>query len=334
VRERIRFLRIILILLAIIVTGTVGYILIEGWSFIDALYMTIITISTVGYSEVHTLSNAGRLFSSILIVIGVGAVLYTFTTIIDYFLRGHLRNISLGGIRIMEDKISKLRNHYIICDYGRVGAVISDRFKTEGVDSVVVDSDSQAIIRAKADGYLCIEGDPAVANNLIKAGIKKARCLLVVTDNDAENVLIIVTARNITNNIHIIARASSRESESKLEMVGADKAMNPYSSVGERMARRAIHPVVSDFLEDILPGRGKERYLESVDIAKESIICGKKITQAEKYSRGAVILAIRKKGSSILPKPSEDTIIERRDRLVILGTEDQLSRMEHIVESD
>ena len=119
-----------------------------------------------------------------------------------------------------------------------------------------------------------------------------------------------------------------------MEMVGADKAMNPYASVGERMARRALHPVVSDFLEDALPGPGKDRFLEGVEVAEKSIVCGKTVTEAQKYSRGAIILAIRKKGSHILPKPAEDTIIGQGDRLIVLGTEQQLSRMEHIVESE
>lgn len=215
-----------------------------------------------------------------------------------------------------------------------VGKVITSRLKVEGVGFVVIDSDSDAIARAKADDCLCIQGDASVGNNLIKAGIKNARGLVVVTDNDAMNILIIVTARNITPDIHIVARASSEESEGKLQMVGADKAMNPYSSVGERIARRALHPLVSEFIEDVLPGRGKERYLERVDVAKKSIICGKTIAEAQRYSRGAVILAVRKKGSSILPKPSEDTIVAQGDRLVVLGTEKQLSRMEYIIESD
>ena len=117
-------------------------------------------------------------------------------------------------------------------------------------------------------------------------------------------------------------------------MIGADKTMNPYSSVGERIARRALHPVVSDFLEDALPGPGNDRYLEAIEVAEKSIVSGKTITEAQKYSRGAVILAIRKRGSRIFPKPSEDTIIGEGDRLIILGTEQQLSRMEHIAESE
>jgi len=333
VREQTHLLRIFLILLVIVAAGTIGYILIEGWPLPDALYMTIITISTVGYGEVHTLSNVGRIFSSILIVCGVGTALYALTTIMGYFIGGQLRTI-LGGSRSMEDEIVKLKNHFIICAYGRVGRVIANRLKAVGVDFVVVDFDSDAIARVKADGYLGIEGDASVADNLIKAGIKIARGVLIVTDNDATNTFIIVTARNIRPDIHILAQAGTRESESKLEMVGADKAMNPYSSVGERMARRALHPVVSDFWEDVLPGPGKDQYLESVHVLQESIVCGKTIAEAQQHSRGAVILAIRKRGSRILPKPPEDTIIGQGDRLIVLGTEEQLPRMERLLESD
>lgn len=198
----------------------------------------------------------------------------------------------------------------------------------------MVDIDPSAIERAKSDGYLYIQGDPSAQETLIKAGIEKARGMLVVTDNDATNTFIIVTARNIRKDIYIVARSGTEESEAKLEMVGADRAMNPYSSIGERMARSALHPVVSDFLEDALPGSGKDRFLEEVEVAEQSIICGKTIDQAQKHSRGAVILALRQKGNRILPKPSEVTIIGKGDRLVVLGTAEQMSRMEHLVESD
>lgn len=331
--ERLTLIRISIVLLIVLAVGTFGYYFIEDWSLLDSLYMTIITISTVGYSEVHTLSVAGKIFSSILIVCGVGAAFYAFTTIMQYFIRGNLRNL-FGGGQSMEETISKLVKHYIICDYGRVGKVIARRFKAEGVDFVVIDTDSDAIYRARFEGCLCIQGDPSVEETLIKAGIKEANGILVVTDNDATNTFIIVTARHIRKDIYVIARAGTEESEAKLEMIGADRAMNPYSSVGERMARSALHPVVSDFLEDVLPGPGKDRSLEGVKVAERSIICGKTIDEAQKYSRGAVILAIRKKGSSILPKPSEGTIIENGDRLVILGMEDQISRMEKLIEPD
>jgi voltage-gated potassium channel len=318
-------------LLGVLSAGTIGYVLIEGWSVADALYMTIITISTVGYSEVHSLSSTGRIFSSILIVCGVGTVFYTFTTMIEYVIGGRLREI-LGRGRSMENKISKKKNHFIICDYGRVGRVIANRFKAQDIDFVVVDSDSEGITQAEADGCFYIKGDPSIADNLIIAGINKARGIIVVTDNDATNTFIIVTARNIRPDIHIIARASSKESEMKLEMVGANKAMNPYSSIGERMARRALHPAVSDFIEFALPGPGKDRYLEEVEVAEKSTICGKSIDEAQKYSRGVVILAIRKKGKGITPKPSEDMVIGQGDRLVILGTQEQIARVEDIIE--
>jgi len=333
VRERTHIFRIFLILLIIVAAGTIGYILIEGWPLPDALYMTIITISTVGYGEVHALSNAGRIFSAVLIVCGVGTMFYGLTATMEYLIKGHLRNI-FGGSSTMTDKMSQLEEHFIICDYGRVGRVIANRFKVEGVDFVVVDDDPNAIAQAEADGCLYIQGDPSLAENLIKGGIDKARGVLVVTDNDAINTFTIVTARRIRPDVHIVARAGTQESESKLEMVGADKAMNPYSSVGERMARNALHPVVSDFLERVLPGPGKDQSLEGVQVVEESIVCGITIAEAQKHSRGAVILAIRKRGSSILAKPPEDTVIGQGDRLVVLGTEEQLSRMEHLLESD
>ncbi len=332
-KESQNFLRVALILFNIIILGSIGYMLIEGWSFLDSLYMTIITISTVGYGEVAQLSVGGKVFTSVLIIGGVGAALYAFSTIVDFFLRGRLRNIFRGDNKMdIEEQLAKLKNHYILCGYGIVGKVIARRFKHEGVKFVILDPDPEAVNEANEDGYIAFEGDGSSVNDLTKVGIEKAKGLVIVTDSDATNVFIIVTARKVAPDIYIIARASSEESEIKLESVGADRALNPYHAEGERMARLALHPMVSDFLENVLPGSGRDQYLEEIEIEAESELCGKSVAEAQKLGKGASILAIRKKGKRILPKPPDDQVIESGDRLVILGVKEQLSKLEKTAE--
>ena len=329
-----RYYRLALALFIIIVLGIIGYMTIEQWSFVDSFYMTIITISTVGFGEVHELSSAGKIFSTILIVGGVGVALLSFTMIIDYFLQGRLRNIFRGGHKMEEiaDTIAKLKNHYILCGYGTVGTVIARRFKHEGAKFVVLDPDPEAIEQATNDGYLAVDGDGSSADDLMKAGVERAKGLITVTQSDATNVFIIVTARKIAPDLYIVARASSEESEMKLESVGADRAMNPYHAEGERMARLALHPVVSDFLENVLPGSGRDQYLEEIEVEAESMLCGKTVIEAQDLSRGAAILAIRKQGKKIIPKPPDDQLIEAGDRIVILGVREQLTKLEDTAE--
>ena len=333
-KESQSFIRVALILFNIIIFGSIGYMLIERWSFLDSLYMTIITISTVGYSEVQPLSAGGKVFTSFLIIGGVGAALYAFSIIVDFFLKGRLLNIFRGDNKmdIIEEQLAKLKNHYILCGYGIVGKVIARRFKYEGAKFVVLDTDSEAVSEAIEDGHLAFKGDGSSVDDLTKLGAERAKSLVVVTDSDATNVFIIVTARKVAPDIYIIARASSEESEIKLESVGADRALNPYHAEGERMARLALHPMVSDFLENVLPGSGRDQYLEEIEIEAETELCGKSVAEAQKLGKGASILAIRKKGKRILPKPPDDQIIEAGDRLVILGVREQLNKLEKTAE--
>jgi len=324
--ERKNFLGVLYALLLVLCAGIIGYMLIEKWPLLDAFYMTIITISTVGYGEVRPLSSAGRIFSSFLIVGGVGVALYALTTTVEYFVRGHITN--MFGSRRMRERISRLKGHYILCGYGRVGRVVAQAFKSEGTGFVVIDPNPEAISQATADGCLCLQGDASAYDVLRSAGIERARGLVAVTGDDATNVFIIVSARKLAQDLFVVARASSEDSKAKLEAVGANRAVDPYHSGGERMARLALYPVVSDFIEKVLPGYGKELGLEDIEVTPVSLLRGKSIGEAQEYSGGASILAIRKPGGDTMPKPPDDTIIEVGDRLVILGTREQLRVLE------
>jgi len=321
---------IILLLLLVLVFGTVGYAVLEGWPLLDSIYMTIITISTVGYGEVYPLSNAGKIFSAILIVVGVGVALYAFSNLVSYLVRGYIMNIF--GRRRMEDEIKKLDNHFILCGYDRIGQVIANALRREGRAFVILTPAQEEIDGAQEGRCLCLQGDPSDYDTLKKAGVERARGLLAVTGDDATNVFIIVSARKLRPDLLIVARASTQDSISKLEAVGANRAINPYSTGGERIARIALYPGVSDFIEKVLPGYGRELSLEDIEVAANSSLVGKSVSEAQDYSGGASILAVRKHGVETIAKPSDDTKIEVGDSLIILGQREQLKLLEKTTE--
>jgi len=314
-------------LLLVLAFGTIGYSVIEGWALTDSIYMTIITISTVGYGEVYPLSNTGKIFSAILIVGGVGVALYAFSNLISYLVSGHIMNIF--GRRRMEDEIKKLNNHFILCGYDRIGHVIANSLRNEDRTFVILTPVEQEVSHAQKEGCICLQGDPSDYDSLKKAGIERARGLLAVTGDDATNVFIIVSARKLHPDLFIVARASTQDSVSKLEAVGANRAINPYSTGGERIARIALYPGVSDFIEKVLPGYGKDLGLDDIEITSKSSLVGKKVSEAQDYSGGASILAIRKRGDETIAKPSDETKIEAGDSLIILGQREQLKLLEN-----
>lgn len=329
--KELRDLRmVILMLLLVLMFGTVGYVVIERWPLLDSIYMTIITISTVGYGEVYPLSTAGRIFSAVLIVTGVGVALYAFSNLIGYLVRGHIMNIF--GRRRMEDEIKKLDNHFILCAYDRIGQVIANALRKEERTFVVLTTVEEEVHRAQEGQCLCLQGDPSNYDTLKKAGVEKARGLLAVTGDDATNVFIIVSARKLRPDLLIVARASTQDSIAKLESVGANRAINPYSTGGERLARIALYPGVSDFIEKVLPGYGKELSLEDIEVSPNSSLVGKSVKEAQDYGGGASILTIRKHGVETIAKPSDETKIEVGDSLIILGQREQLKLLERAIE--
>jgi len=215
-----RFLIAFGALATVIAVGIGGYMAIEGWSFLDSLYMTVITISTVGYNEVHALSEGGHILSIVLIIGGVGVMLYTLTTIAEYVAEGYFGSI-LGRRRVRE-RLRKLNDHFIVCGYGRMGQEIASIFKSEGEPFVVIDLDQGAIDKAVKEGFLYLQGNVTSDETLREANIDRARALIAATGNDADNVYVTLSARGIRPDIFIAARASAGDSEHKLKRAGDD----------------------------------------------------------------------------------------------------------------
>jgi voltage-gated potassium channel len=319
----------IIILATVIAAGTIGFMQIEGWSFSEAIYMTVITISTVGFAEVQPLSFAGRTFTIFLIAGGVGAAAFFVTAFAQYLIEARFR--ATLGRRQMKTKIGKLKDHFILCGFGRVGEDIAHTFSEEGVPFVIIDNSPGNIAQAEAEGYLCLLGDATSDQVLIEAGIERARALVAAVGNDVENTYITLSARGLHHDLFIEARASDNEAEAKLRRAGADRVVSPNSIGARRMALLALRPAVVDFIDTVSYRRGRELQLENIAISSDSPLIGQTVETVHKQSK-ANIMAINRKSGKLLTNPAGEEVIEAGDRLIIMGATERLTALESLCE--
>ncbi len=316
--------------LGIVIFGTAGYMLIEDWKVFDALYMTVITISTVGFSEVHQISQAGRLFTILLVFFGVGFSLYIAAAVVQFMVEGRIRIIL--GRRRLEKKISRIKNHYIICGYGRIGRVVCRNLKRKPFELVVIEKNPELISVMDADGVLYISGDAADEENLLKAGIKRAKGLIAALASDTDNVFLVLTARQLDPDLLIIARGSQEESKSKLRAAGANTVESPYDIGAASMANRIIRPTVTSFLDLAFAHKRKDIQMEEIPVSASSDLVNVMLKDTgirQKYN--LIIIAIKKPGKSMLFNPSFEAIIEMGDTIIAVGEEINLQKLEHIL---
>ena len=316
-------------LVIIIAAGVIGYVIIEEWSFVDALYMTIITITTVGYAEVHPLTTNGQIFSIFLIVGGVSGALYAVSGIAGYVIEGHL-GTTLGRRR-MQRNITKLKGHFILCGYGRVGREIARVFAEENIPFVAIDNDRDSIADAEKDGHLYLLADATDDEVLKEAGIEQARGLVVALGSDADSVYITLSARGLRPDLFIEARVSSSMAEAKLKKAGANRIIAPYSLGARRMAELALRPAVVDFIDTVIRSRGQDLQMENITVRHDSALTGLTVEETRHRTKAA-ILTISRKGGKLLVNPSIEETIEAGDRLITLGTKKQLAALEEICE--
>ncbi len=319
----------VLALIATIVIGTIGYMVIEGWSFLDSVFMTITTITTVGYDEVHPLSTGGIIFSIFLILGGMGGAFYALTGIIEYVVEGNIR--ATWGRRRMQNKLSQLKGHFILCGFGRVGEEIANIFKEEEVPFVVIDNRPECIARAEQAGFFYVEGDATSDDILKEAGIEQARGVVAALGSDVDNTYIVLSARGLYSSLFITARASDAQAEAKLKRIGADRIVSPNIIGARRMAMLALRPAVVDFLDTITRRRGPELQVENVAINEASTLDGQTVDDICQCSK-ATILAVNKKTGRLLSNPSGEEKVAAGDSLIIMGTSEQLSSLEAICE--
>lgn len=313
------------LLILLPLAGTGGYMLVEGWNFMDALYMTVITITTIGFHEVQPLDDEGRVFTMALAVAGVGTIFYALVSVAQFLLEGELA--TLLGVRRMRGKIESLRNHYILCGYGRVGTEIAHEFSERGIPFVIVESNPEAIAAAQAQGYPVVHGDATSDLVLREAGIERARGLLAASDSDSGNTFIVLTAKALRPDLYVVSRAGRPESEARMKRAGADRVFSPYVIAGRQMAISALQPLVAEFIDTLAPRREGAPVLAEIEVAPASALAGRTIADILHNSPSVVTLGLQKTSGELKVGPPGETILEPGDRLIVMGREDELEAM-------
>ncbi len=318
-RQRVGLL--LTVVLALVAWGTLGYRLLEGFTWTEALYMTLITLSTVGFGEVRPLSAVGRWFTMGLIVLGVGTGAYALGALTEYIVSGELQG-TLARRRRMAT-LRKLRNHYIVCGCGRVGEQVALELQRLGLPFVVVEPNPEALERCRQQNMLYVEAEPTEDATLQAVGIERARGLVAVLDSDADNLFVVLTARGLNPNLTIVAQAVSDSAAQKLYRAGADRVVSPYAMAGHRMAGLLVRPYVVAFLDATLRSPDLELWLEEIRVAEHSPLVGKTLAEADIRARsGANVLAIARGDRQVDWSPK--LRIQAGDVLIVLGRREQL----------
>lgn len=321
------FLLTLAVPVLLVIVGTSGFALIEGWPLPDCLYMTVITITTVGFMEVHPLSPAGRLFTSLLALGGVFTLLYAATAVIRAVVSGEIGG-TLGRQR-MDRKLAELTGHAIICGYGRMGRLVCSEFSSLGRPFVIVDQQASVLDDFRVPHGIPLQGDATDDHVLRKAGVERAKVLVTVAASDAANLYITMSARLLSEKLFIVARSEESESEPKLIRAGANRVVSPYVIGGQRMAMAVLKPNVMDFIELATRSDYMELQIEESMIEPGSALAGRSLKDSRvRQDLGVIIVAIKKPdGRMVFNPPSEETM-GAGDLLITLGHRDQLDRLE------
>ncbi|MBA7603992.1 Glutathione-regulated potassium-efflux system protein KefC [subsurface metagenome] len=327
-----KFVLTIILIVLVIFGGTVGYQIIEGWSFIEALYMTIITISTVGFKEVGQLSNAGRIFTIFLILGGIIVITSGISLIFSSIIEGTFGEIIRR--QRMEKKLAKIKNHFIICGFGAVGEDVVNEFIRENKPFVLIEKDKNVLNKLLKEfpGIIFVIGDATDDEILKNAQIEKAKGILAVLGKTADNLYICLSARSLNPKLRIIARVIESESIDKLKKAGADYVFSPEKIGGIRLAAAALKPAVTSFLDAIIRGEYLDLVLNEVEVQEHSSIVRKTLKESEiSKNIGIIISAIKSANTDkLIFNPSSKTIINPSDILIVFGSSDQIKQLKKI----
>jgi voltage-gated potassium channel len=297
-------------------------------TFFEGLYMTVITISTVGFSEIRPLSTFGRIITMLIISTGIMIGAYTIGSVLRMFIEGEISRTF--GRRKVEKQIAKLKDHYIVCGYGRLGKIISHELASAGMDFVVIENNPAAIEELQKDRHLFLALDATQEDVLKAAGIMHAKGVVTALRSDADNVFITLTARGLRSDIYILARASEESSVTKLKRAGATRVDLPYTIGGKRMAQALIRPAVGDFIDLAIMDMDRELGLgmEEVVIHEASPMVGKNLIESNiRKDYGVIIVAIKKRGGEMVFNPAPSAVLDARDVLVVMGKKEDLLRL-------
>ena len=301
--------------LILMIIGTVGYRWVEGWAWEESFYMTVITISTVGYSELHRLTEAGRMFSVLLILVSFGSLAYCGSLIFGFILEGGI--VTFMRKMKMEQQINQLQRHFIVCGFGRKGKAVCRHFAIHAMPFVVIEKNPEHIETARELGYLAVSGDASEDFVLEKAGIQKAVGLIAILGVDAENVFLVLTARQVKTEIQIVAWATVHESEKKLYRAGADRVLSPFELGGFQVVQSLIRPKVMDFLNRALDIENEELQLDQILVQEDSPISGKALKDCQ-FRNSLKVLGINRDGKHHYHVSGND-IFQTGDVLIVMG---------------
>lgn len=320
----------VMAVVGMIAVGTLGYIVIEGWPAFDAFYMTVTTVATVGFQEIHPLSTAGRAFTVVLIISGVGTLFYLLGNLARLLLEGELRAI-LGRYRT-EGKMKTVTNHYIVCGYGRMGKRICKEFRAKPLPFVVIDKNPDVIASLQREGLMAVEGDATQDDVLIRAGIERAKGVVSVVNTDTENLFIVLTARGLNKDLYIVARAGDEGSEHKLMRAGANRVSSPYHIGGMQMAQAVIRPAVMDFLELATQSEHLDLQMEELTVEQGSRFDGRTPYDCGfSEDPGLVLIAVKRMLGHLEFNPGSKVLLAKGDKLIVLGQPESLKRLESVI---
>lgn len=311
------------LLSVVVLVGTLGYVFIEGVPLFDAFYMVAITVSTVGFQQEFVLSMMGRLWTVVIIVMGIGAALYTAAASIEYLV--DLREVRRR--RLMQHDISRLAGHIIVCGFGRVGRGVWTALRLRDQNLVVVEIDSDRAEVAREEGALVIEGDATHNDVLEMAGVRSADSVIACVTDDSDNLVIALSVKSLRAETRVICRATELESERKLHLAGADAVVAPQAVGAERLAMMAIQPELAQVFDVVVSGTALEFRVEELDIDPDCEMAGKTIGESGiRQDTGALILAIEGSSNHVLVNPGPDVRLNPGERLVVVGTKEQVDK--------
>jgi voltage-gated potassium channel len=321
------FLLTLLVPPALVLSGTIGYHFLEGMSLLDALYLTIITLTTVGYGDLHPVTPAGKLFTMVLVLCGVFTILYAATSIIRAVVSGEVAD--LLGKRYMERALANMRDHLIVCGYGRMGRLVCREFAREEVPFVVIDVNPDLAQEFPTPRGVALIGDATSDEILRRAGIERARGLVTVMASDADNLYTTMSARLLNANLFIVARVEDPSSEPKLLRAGANRVVSPYLIGGNRVAQAVLRPTVMDFIELATRTEHIELQMEETQVAARSPLAGTTLQDSKvRADLKIIIVAIKKPDGEMVFNPTPDAKLAAGDILVAIGHREHLDRLD------
>ncbi|GJQ62065.1 MAG: potassium transporter TrkA [Melioribacteraceae bacterium] len=310
-------------LLFTVITGTIGYMMIENWSVLDSLYMTVISITTTGFAELKPLSASGRLFTIFLIILGVTSIAYIGGRVAQVFIENQFFRS-----RRMNKRLDTIGNHYIVCGYGRMGKTICEGLVENDVPFVIVENSQQKVDVILAKNWLCVMGDATNDETLLEAGIKRAKGLVAVIRTDAENVFAALSAKELNPDVFVVARAIDEGTESKLKKAGADRVVKPYDLGGNRMVQLLLRPGVIDFIDGVARNRSLNISLEEIQVSVNSSLSGTTLLDSPvRKDLDIIIIAISKNTGEFMYNPKSTTRIEGNDKLIAIGERNNLFKL-------